>query len=539
MQLSSIPPTPNAWLKELLASSGCSQADLGRKIGKGREQITRWVSGREQIPRPYLVEIASSIGSERDVDHVLRLKDAEDCRDGLQRQAKRFAKLAHVEAEDAVSAMLLAMDRSLKSVHIDEIARLSEWIRNLGDATFTLRTWADFLQDGTTNPTLISAGNVSRHLQYPVNLFFGAVLEMTPGSSIAREVGLAELRRLVGGAPHAEAVPLIRQHALHLLGRYGDAADRETVTHMVNSGTQSADALDRKLAYCGLIMSSSGVEAAEEFVYHLARDEVLAGVDLAFDATHYRDLTLDQDGTLQKPRAALVGLATNIAKHYENPGRYGQLADADAFRMLRVIEIGGMASLGPEVPQMFATCLSQNLIPKSAGPFTRLLRRRLSDELGGLRGAAPAVVTLDEVPAPAPGAFLAYCSGDFSAVRAVAKELRNAGVSYWLDREHLLPGQVVQDVLEDSLTKCRATVVFIGADGLGPWEKFEYRHAITMWNESAKVVVPVVLAGTEMPARVPAFLKQFSAVFVEREGSLARAAYKIRAGLMSNVDLAA
>jgi hypothetical protein len=228
----------------------------------------------------------------------------------------------------------------------------------------------------------------------------------------------------------------------------------------------------------------------------------------------------------------MTNLATNIAKHYENPARYAQLADADAFRMLKIIEMGGLAPLGPEVAQMLRACLDAGMIPKGGGTFTRLLRSALSAELDGL----PMPRSLHrEAPelyrANVNDAFLAYHSSDVEAVRRIAAELKKLNTRCWFDLDELQAGQLVQDALEAALRNCRTTIIFIGANGLGPWEKFETREAIAAAVHSGRPVIPVVLAGTEFPDGTPAFLRQFHAVFAARHGTPAAVAGRIRAGI--------
>ncbi|MGN9891775.1 toll/interleukin-1 receptor domain-containing protein [Micromonospora sp. L31] len=547
----SAPITPSVWLQRILIEADCSKAALARMIGRSREEVTRWASGREQIPRGHLGEIASNLAGPREIDYVLRLKDCEDYTDRLKREADRFAKLAQVAPDVVTGAMLRSMDAAMKSVHLDGTSQALDWIDNLSAATFVLRIWSGFLRDGAVNNNLIDCENVPRHLQYPVNLFFGTLLDLPgPGReiSISRAVGLAELRRLVNGAAEAEAVPLIRQHALHLLGRYGDEADRAMVSEIVSGNIRSADALSRKLGYCGLMMASeNGREVADRFVYHLSRDKELADIDLAFDATHYRDLRLGHDRSLQRPAPGMVNLATNIAKHYENPARYAPLADADAFRMMKIIELGGLAPLGSEVAQMFRACLDAGLIPREGGTFTRLLRSTLAAELAELPPAGGLSQEEPSAPAPATGtkrpatarvdAFLAYHSSDVNMVRRIATELKKLNARCWFDRDDLLPGQLVQDALEAALQNCRSTVVFIGAEGLGPWERFEYRHAVSTAVYNGQAIIPVLLNGPRFPADAPAFIRQFYAVHVDDGSTPAAIARKIHAGIKAAVGL--
>lgn len=529
------PPSPSAWLAETLETSGRSRSELARMIGRSREEVTRWSTGREQIPRIHLVEIASQL-SPADLDYVLKLKDCEDAYDRVVRQAALLSRASRVDADDVVAHLVRAMDGAMQSVHVDRSTEALEWVRNLSAAIFALRTWTDFIQSHGTRP-LIDSGNIGRHLQYPVNLLVGTLL--TGGGATAAEVtrtaGLVELRRLVDGTKETAAVPVIRQHALHLLARYGDAGDRDIVNGLLGENARSTDLLTRKLGYCGLMMSPDvGQESADEFVYYLSQDDRLAKIDLAFDATHYGDLSLSRANEIQEPAGSFVGLATNIAKHYENPDRYRTLSDADAFRLLTIIDTAGIKSVGPDVPRMLRCCLASDLIPGNSGSFSRLLRRRLAEVLGDERPTAP-VRARNPARTAELDAFLAYQSGDLEVVTRIAEELKRQGIRCWLDVWAMVPGELVQEAIESALDRCGVAVVFLGS-GLGRWQRLEARHAVTTFVERGRPVIPVIIDGVELPDSTPLFLREFHAVRAADYSSPEAVARQISIGISRAVD---
>lgn len=69
--------------------------------------------------------------------------------------------------------------------------------------------------------------------------------------------------------------------------------------------------------------------------------------------------------------------------------------------------------------------------------------------------------------------FLSHNSKDKFAVRALAEELRSAGISVWLDEEQLRPGVPWHPLLESGIHASRSVAVLVGKDGLGPWEPKE------------------------------------------------------------------
>ena len=68
--------------------------------------------------------------------------------------------------------------------------------------------------------------------------------------------------------------------------------------------------------------------------------------------------------------------------------------------------------------------------------------------------------------------FFSHTAGQ-SAVEEFAERLRNRGLRVWLDEWELRPGFPWQEGLEDAVQASRAVAVFVGADGLSPWEQPE------------------------------------------------------------------
>jgi len=167
-----------------------------------------------------------------------------------------------------------------------------------------------------------------------------------------------------------------------MLGRCGDETDRAMVSFELESGRSKDDPLVRKLGYCGLMMVPDvGQELADEFQLLLRRDEYVRAADLAFDATHYGDLPLASDGDLMTPAGPLPKLGENIARHFLEPNRYGQIAEADAVRMLGILDCGGLRALSGRTLEMLYVCLEYGLIP-NASSDGRVLDRNLKSLLG-------------------------------------------------------------------------------------------------------------------------------------------------------------
>ncbi|HET6522628.1 MAG TPA: TIR domain-containing protein, partial [Geminicoccaceae bacterium] len=90
--------------------------------------------------------------------------------------------------------------------------------------------------------------------------------------------------------------------------------------------------------------------------------------------------------------------------------------------------------------------------------------------------------------------FFSYCWRDHAPVAAVARALTERGLRVFLDRWYLTPGQPWPQALERTLASCNSVAVFLGADGLGPWQQRERDLALDrQGREPGFPVIPVLL----------------------------------------------
>ena len=98
--------------------------------------------------------------------------------------------------------------------------------------------------------------------------------------------------------------------------------------------------------------------------------------------------------------------------------------------------------------------------------------------------------------------FLSHNSQDKPVVRALADWLRKHGVTPFLDETDLEPGEVLTDALGAAIGESRSTIICIGANGEGPWQKEEVN---TLFNRSIKLsrennefrLIPVLLPNAD------------------------------------------
>lgn len=106
--------------------------------------------------------------------------------------------------------------------------------------------------------------------------------------------------------------------------------------------------------------------------------------------------------------------------------------------------------------------------------------------------------------------FLCHNSSDKSAVRDITARLQRAGVRTWLDVEQLPLGTPWQPELEKQISRIAAAAVFVGQDGVGPWQSAEIRAFLSEFADRGCPVIPVLLPGTSDVPPLPLFLRQMT-----------------------------
>ncbi|MGE0573386.1 MAG: TIR domain-containing protein [Reyranella sp.] len=90
--------------------------------------------------------------------------------------------------------------------------------------------------------------------------------------------------------------------------------------------------------------------------------------------------------------------------------------------------------------------------------------------------------------------FFSYHWRDHASVEAVARALTGRGLSVFLDRWYMVPGQPWPQALERTLASCKSVAVFLGVEGLGSWQQRESDLALDrQGREPGFPVIPVLL----------------------------------------------
>ncbi len=106
--------------------------------------------------------------------------------------------------------------------------------------------------------------------------------------------------------------------------------------------------------------------------------------------------------------------------------------------------------------------------------------------------------------------FLAHNSLDKPQVEAVAQELKQRGIKYWLDQEQIPPGRWFQDVIQQAIPNVKSAVIFFGVNALGKWQQVELRSFISRCVEVDIPVIPVLLPGVNNIPENLLFLKELN-----------------------------
>ena len=113
--------------------------------------------------------------------------------------------------------------------------------------------------------------------------------------------------------------------------------------------------------------------------------------------------------------------------------------------------------------------------------------------------------------------FLSHNSRDKPAVEEIAAFLRDRGLRVWLDKDELRPGLPWQKGLEEGVKASRSVAVFVGKDGLGPWQEPEMRAFLARARREEIPVIPVLLPGCPDSPQLSLFLEAMTWVDL-REG---------------------
>lgn len=102
--------------------------------------------------------------------------------------------------------------------------------------------------------------------------------------------------------------------------------------------------------------------------------------------------------------------------------------------------------------------------------------------------------------------FLCHNSADKPIVKQIGEELKARRLRPWLDEWELRPGQPWQSTLEQQIAHIKAAAVFVGHNGIGPWQNLEQQAFLREFVQRQVPVIPVLLPDAPREPGLPVFL---------------------------------
>lgn len=103
--------------------------------------------------------------------------------------------------------------------------------------------------------------------------------------------------------------------------------------------------------------------------------------------------------------------------------------------------------------------------------------------------------------------FLCHNSADKPSVKRIGERLKAFGLRPWLDDWQLRPGFPWQRLLEEQISTIASAAVFVGANGIGPWQQDEIDAFLRKFHQRRCPVIPVLLPEAPQVPVLPIFLE--------------------------------
>lgn len=103
--------------------------------------------------------------------------------------------------------------------------------------------------------------------------------------------------------------------------------------------------------------------------------------------------------------------------------------------------------------------------------------------------------------------FLCHSNEDKPMVKRIGTWLKWQGILPWLDEWELRPGLPWQRALEDQIERIKSAAVFVGKNGIGPWQRQELEAFLREFVNRGCPVIPVLLPDAPHEPDLPLFLR--------------------------------
>jgi CRISPR-associated Csx14 family protein len=103
--------------------------------------------------------------------------------------------------------------------------------------------------------------------------------------------------------------------------------------------------------------------------------------------------------------------------------------------------------------------------------------------------------------------FLSYNSNNREQVITVSNWLKDNGLAPWLYEWEIRPGLPWMPLLEEQIEQTSSAAIFVGKEGLGPWQEMERQMLLGEMVKRGCPVIPVLLEDVSGDFKLPGFLK--------------------------------
>jgi hypothetical protein len=127
--------------------------------------------------------------------------------------------------------------------------------------------------------------------------------------------------------------------------------------------------------------------------------------------------------------------------------------------------------------------------------------------------------------------FICYNPENQKSILKIATLLKERNILPWLDIWELRPGKPWQPELEKQIEKITAAAVFIGNDGIAPWQQKQIDAFLRVFVNRDCPVIPVLLKDASNPPPLPLFLQGYTWVDFRSQDAQASALDKLIWGI--------
>jgi hypothetical protein len=103
--------------------------------------------------------------------------------------------------------------------------------------------------------------------------------------------------------------------------------------------------------------------------------------------------------------------------------------------------------------------------------------------------------------------FLYYNNNHKPEVKRISERLKEFGIYPWLVEWELQTVKPWQRLLVQQITQIKSAAVFVGKDGIGPWQQEELEAFLSEFVDRGCPVIPVLLPDAPKEPQLPIFLK--------------------------------